>query len=179
MGKWFCCRAFYYPKIRPVPFFLVRKRHAQQARIQAGFVVRVALTFFLAKQLPRRMVTDDDNSKTTRNDSLIGNLTGYLDTRIDIVRLEVQEKVATTLIATLHGVSLAILALFFLIFLSVFAGLALNDALDSSFWGFGIVTGFYLVLLILFLVGVDKKLFQGMTDKLLKNAIYKADKRQA
>ena len=61
----------------------------------------------------------------------------------------------------------------------MFAGLALNEALDSSFWGFGIVTGFYLVLLILFLVGVDKKLFQGLTDKLLKGAIYKADKRQA
>ncbi len=125
------------------------------------------------------MILDDDTSKTPRNDSLISNLTGYLDTRIDIVRLEVQEKVATTLVATLHGVSLAILALFFLIFLSVFAGLALNEALDSSFWGFGIVTGFYLVLLILFLVGVDKKIFQGLADKLLKGTIYKADKRQA
>ena len=125
------------------------------------------------------MILNDDTSKTPRNDSLISNLTGYLDTRIDIVRLEVQEKVATTLVATLHSVSMAILALFFLIFLSVFAGLALNEALESSFWGFGIVTGFYLVLLILFLVGVDKKLFQGLTDKLLKGAIYKADKRQA
>lgn len=125
------------------------------------------------------MLPDDDLSKTPRNDSLIGNLTGYLDTRIDLVRLEVQEKVATTLIATLHGVSLAVLALFTLIFLSVFAGLALNEALDSSFWGFGIVTAFYLVLLILFLVGVDKKIFQGLADKLLKNSIYKADKRQA
>lgn len=122
---------------------------------------------------------DDDTTKTPRNDSLIGNLTGYLDTRIDIVRLEVQEKAAGILIATLHGVSLAILALFFVIFLSVFAGLALNSALDSSYWGFGIVTGFYLVLLVLFLVGVDKKIFTGLADKLLKDSIYKSDKRQA
>lgn len=125
------------------------------------------------------MILDDDTTKTPRNDSLIGNLTGYLDTRIDIVRLEVQEKVGTTLIATLHGASMAILALFFLIFLSVFAGLALNEALDSSFWGFGIVTAFYLLLLVLFVVGVDKKIFHGLADKLLKNTIYKADKRQA
>ena len=125
------------------------------------------------------MLPDDDLSKLPRNDSLIGNLTGYLDTRLDLVRLEVQEKAAGVLISTLHGVSLVLLALFFLIFLSVFAGLALNAALDSVYWGFGIVTGFYLVLLILFVVGVDKKVFQGIADKLLKNSIYKADKRQA
>ena len=125
------------------------------------------------------MVFDDDTSKTPRNDSLIGNLTGYLDTRIDLVRLELQEKVSTALVGTIHGVTLAVLGMFFLIFLSVFAGLALNTALNSPFWGFGIVAGVYLVLLILVLVGVDKAAFQGIATKLLKDTIYKSDKRQA
>ena len=125
------------------------------------------------------MVFDDDTSKTPRNDSLIGNLTGYLDTRIDLVRLEVQEKVSGALVGTIHGVTLAVLGIFFLIFLSVFAGLALNTALNSPFWGFGIVAGVYLVLLILVLVGVDKAAFQGIATKLLKDTIYKSDKRQA
>ena len=125
------------------------------------------------------MAFDDDASKTPRNDSLIGNLTGYLDTRIDLVRLEIQQKVTTTLVGTIHGVTLAVLGIFFLIFLSVFVGLALNDAMDSHFWGFGIVAGFYLLLLILVLVGVDKAAFQGLANKLLKDTIYKSDKRQA
>ena len=125
------------------------------------------------------MIFDDDTSKTPRNDSLIGNLTGYLDTRIDLVRLEIQQKVSSLLVSTIHGVTLAVLGIFFLIFLSVFAGLALNAALDSAFWGFGIVAGFYLVLLILVLVGVDKAAFQGIATKLLKDTIYKSDKRQA
>ncbi|MBD2723641.1 MULTISPECIES: phage holin family protein [Hymenobacter] len=125
------------------------------------------------------MVTDDDTSKTPRNDSLIGNLTGYLDTRIDLVRLEIQQKVSTALVGTIHGVMLAVLGIFFLIFLSVFAGLALNSALDSEFWGFGIVAGFYLVLLVLVLVGVDKAAFQGLANKVMKDTIYKSDKRQA
>lgn len=125
------------------------------------------------------MFSDDDSSKTPRNDSLIGNLTGYLDTRIDLVRLEIQQKISTALVGTIHGVTLAVLGIFFLIFLSVFAGLALNDALDSPFWGFGIVAGFYLVLLVLVLVGVDKSAFQGIVNKLLKDTIYKSDKRQA
>jgi hypothetical protein len=125
------------------------------------------------------MVTDDDTSKTPRNDSLIGNLTGYLDTRIDLVRLEIQQKISTALVGTIHGVTLAVLGIFFLIFLSVFAGLALNSALDSPFWGFGIVAGFYLVLLVLVLVGVDKSAFQGIVNKIMKDTIYKSDKRQA
>ena len=125
------------------------------------------------------MILDDDTSKTPRNDSLIGNLTGYLDTRIDLVRLELQEKVSATFVSTIHGLTLAILGLMFVVFLSIFAGLALNSALDSSFWGFGVVAGFYLVLLVLVLVGVDKAAFQGLSNKLLKDTIYKSDKRQA
>jgi hypothetical protein len=51
-------------------------------------------------------LTDD---KTPRNDSLISNLTGYLDTRIDIVRLETQEKVKGVFVSTVHGVALGVL----------------------------------------------------------------------
>ena len=125
------------------------------------------------------MFSDDDSSKTPRNDSLIGNLTGYLDTRIDIVKLELQQKASTVLVSTVHGAALAMLGLLFIIFVSIFAGLALNSALDSPYWGFGIVAGFYLVLLVLVLVGVDKAAFQGIANKALKDTIYKSDKRQA
>ena len=125
------------------------------------------------------MNSDDDNTKTPRNDSLIGNLTGYLDTRIDLVRLELQQKVSTVLVSTIHGAALAMLGLLFIIFVSIFAGLALNSALNSPYWGFGIVAGFYLLLLVLVLIGVDKAAFQGIANKALKDTIYKSDKRQA
>ncbi|MBC6612342.1 phage holin family protein [Hymenobacter sp. BT507] len=121
----------------------------------------------------------NNDAKTPHNDSLFGNLKGYLDTRIDILRLEAQEKAKTAFVGAAHGITMAVIGLFFLIFVSVFAGLALNSALDSPFWGFGIVAGFYLLLLIIFLVGVDKKVFQGVADRLLDNTIYKSDKRQA
>ena len=95
------------------------------------------------------------------------------------MRLELQQKVSTALVGTIHGATLAALGLLFVIFVSIFAGLAINSALDSSFWGFGIVAGFYLMLLILVLVGVDKAAFQGLVNKVLKDTIYKSDKRQA
>ncbi|GGG40557.1 phage holin family protein [Hymenobacter glacieicola] len=123
--------------------------------------------------------TEDDATKTPRTDNLMGNVMGYLDTRIDLVRLETQEKVKTAFVGTLHGAALATIGLMFFLFLNVFLGLLLNDVLDSPYWGFGIVAGFYLVLLVIFVIGVDKKLFQGLADKLLNNTIYKSDKRQA
>ena len=119
-------------------------------------------------------LTDD---KTPRNDSLISNLTGYLDTRIDIIKLETQEKVKGVFVSSVHGVALGLLGFLFIIFGSMYLGFALNDALDSPSAGFGIVAALYLVLAILFFVGVDKKLFQGVADKLLNNTIYKSDKR--
>ena len=122
---------------------------------------------------------EDDSTKTSRTDNIFGNLKGYLDTRIDLVRLEAQEKVKAGFIGTLHGVSMAAIGLMFFVFLNLFVALLLNDVLDSTYWGFGVVAAFYLVLLIIFVVGVDKKLFQGLADKMLNNTIYKSDKRQA
>jgi hypothetical protein len=119
-------------------------------------------------------LTDD---KTPRNDSIISNLTGYLDTRIDIVRLETQEKVKSVFVSTVHGVALGVLGLLFVIFGSIYLGFALNDLLNSPSAGFGLVAALYLVLAIIFFIGVDKKLFQGVADKLLNNTIYKSDKR--
>jgi len=119
-------------------------------------------------------LTDD---KTPRNDSLISNLTGYLDTRIDLIKLETQEKVKGVFVSSVHGVALGLLGFLFIIFGSMYVGFALNDVLDSPSAGFGIVAALYLVLAVLFFVGVDKKIFQGVADKLLNNTIYKSDKR--
>jgi len=119
-------------------------------------------------------LTDD---KTPRNDSLISNLTGYLDTRIDIIKLETQEKVKGVFVSSVHGVALGVLGFLFVIFGSLYLGFALNDVLDSPSAGFGLVAALYLVLAVLFFVGVDKKVFQGVADKLLNNTIYKSDKR--
>lgn len=119
-------------------------------------------------------LTDD---KTPRNDSLISNLTGYLDTRIDLVRLEAQEKAKNVFVSSVHGVALGVLGFLFVIFGSIYLGFLLNDVLDSPSAGFGLVATLYLLLAVLFFVGVDKKVFQGVADKLLHNTIYKSDKR--
>ena len=118
----------------------------------------------------------DDQSSAPRPDTLINNLTGYLDTRIDLVRLELQQRVNVLFVNVLHGAFLAFFGLMFFLFLNLYAALALNDVFNSPSLGFAAVAGFYLVLLVLVLVGVDKKAFQGLADKTLKDTIYKSDK---
>lgn len=118
----------------------------------------------------------DDQPSAPRPDTLINNLTGYLDTRIDLVRLELQQRVNVLFVNVLHGAFLAFFGLMFFLFLNLYAALALNDVFNSPSLGFAAVAGFYLVLLVLVLVGVDKKAFQGLADKTLKDTIYKSDK---
>jgi hypothetical protein len=119
-----------------------------------------------------------DNGTRERNPNLIENLTGYIDTRIDIIRLEIQEKLKGAFVGAIHGALLGFTALMSFLFLSIFLGLLLNHLLDSSFWGFGIIALFYIILLVILVVGLDKKVFQGIADKTFDNTIYKSDKRE-
>lgn len=120
------------------------------------------------------MNNDDKGSKT---ESLISNLMGYVDTRIDLIKLEVQSKLKSGFVGLIHALVLGFAAFMALIFLNIFIGLLLNDLLDSHFWGFGIVTLFYVILAVIFIMGVDKKLFNNMADKTFDNTVYKEDKR--
>jgi uncharacterized membrane protein YqjE len=119
-----------------------------------------------------------DNGTRERNPNLIDNLMGYIDTRIDIIRLEIQEKLKGAFVSAIHGALLGFTAFMSFIFLSIFLGLLLNHLLDSSFWGFGIIALFYIILLVILVIGLDKKVFQGIADKTFDNTIYKSDKRE-
>ncbi|QCR24063.1 phage holin family protein [Pontibacter sp. SGAir0037] len=122
-------------------------------------------------------MVNQDNGTREKNPNLIENLMGYIDTRIDIIRLEIQEKLKAAFVSTIHGVLLGFAAFMSLIFVNIFIGLLLNHLLDSSFWGFGIVALFYIILLVILVVGLDKKAFNSLADKTFDNTIYKKDKR--
>ncbi|MBD1397508.1 phage holin family protein [Pontibacter sp. JH31] len=119
-----------------------------------------------------------DNGTKEKSTNLIENLMGYIDTRIDIIRLEIQEKLKASFVGLLHVVLLGFFALMSVLFVSIFLGLLLNHLLDSSFWGFGIIALFYVAVLVMLVVGLDKKAFQSMADKAFDNTIYKTDKRE-
>lgn len=86
--------------------------------------------------------------KLLKVDSLITNISEYVETRIAIVKAEAKDDVMKAMRAAMIFGSIAVLGLFFLLFLSLTIALALNAVLDSWFWGFAIVTGVYLIILV-------------------------------
>jgi hypothetical protein len=120
---------------------------------------------------------DNGNGTREKNTNLIENLMGYIDTRIDIIRLEIQEKLKASFVGLLHAVLLGFFGLMSVLFVSIFLGLLLNHLLDSSFWGFGIIALFYVAVLVVLFIGLDKKVFENVADKTFDNTIYKTDKR--
>src|SRR3954452_5882632 len=102
----------------------------------------------------------------------------YISDRIALIKLQSIEKISTLAASIATGVTLALLGLFFLIFLSITLGFLFASWLDSNTAGFGIVAGIYLLLIIIIVVA-GKKIFGNLiTKKIIQNAFKKKDGKQ-
>lgn len=104
--------------------------------------------------------------KLLKLDGLIGNLTGYIETRVELVKLEIREDIAKAVARlTVLAVVLAVLSLFILFF-SVSIALLLGEYL-GFFEGFAIVAGFYLLLTII-IVALRRSVSVALEEKLME-----------
>jgi len=71
---------------------------------------------------------------------LIDNLYKYVQTNIEIAKVEVQEKIEDTVKKVALVVVLALIGMLFLIFLLITLALFVNQILESQYLGFAIVT---------------------------------------
>jgi uncharacterized membrane protein YqjE len=106
--------------------------------------------------------------KLLKLDGLVSNLTGYIETRVELVKLEVKEDIAKAMARlTVLVVVIAVLSLFILFF-SVSIALLIGEYL-GFFEGFAIVAGFYLLITILFVVlrgSVSEALEKKLVEKI-------------
>lgn len=106
--------------------------------------------------------------KLLKLDGLVDSLTGYVEGRIELMKYELKEDLARGLAKVSLLFLAALLFTFFLIFISVAIAFKLSESM-GEFTGFGIVAGFYLLLLIgivLFRNSISRSL-----EKKLKNLI--------
>ena len=87
--------------------------------------------------------------KFLRIDAIIENLTGLIEARLELAKLELKEEIAKAGARIIAGVVLAFLLVMIIIFVSITLAAWLNYLLDSMFFGYLIVTGFYLLVLVL------------------------------
>jgi len=85
--------------------------------------------------------------KLFKLDGLVNNLTGYVETRIELLKYEIKEDMAKAVTRLALVLLVALLFTFFLLFISVAVAIKIGDAI-GDFAGFGIVAGFYFIIML-------------------------------
>lgn len=81
--------------------------------------------------------------KFFRLDKLINSLTGYTESRIDLLKIEIREEVARVLASGLMVLIIVLLGLIFIFFLSIGLAHYLNSFYEKSQVGYWMVAGIY------------------------------------
>jgi uncharacterized membrane protein YqjE len=103
-------------------------------------------------------------SKFFKLDNLVSNLTGYLETKVELMKVEMKENLAESLGKTITYLLIAFVVAMFLLFFSLGVAIELADRF-GNFWGFGFVALFYILVGIILLVN-HKKLSKKITTQL-------------
>ena len=86
----------------------------------------------------------DTLSKIVKVDNLINNLTGYVESKVELLKIEVKEELARSLAKVVAYLLIAFIIALFIVFISVAVGLHLAG-IYGPFTGFAIVAGVYLI----------------------------------
>jgi uncharacterized membrane protein YqjE len=97
----------------------------------------------------------DSLAKFFKVDSLISNLTGYVETRVEILKIEAKEEISKQASNAIVYGTMAFLFALVLLFFSVAIALIIGERI-GNFAGFSIVAGVYLIGAVLVLVNRDK-----------------------
>lgn len=115
----------------------------------------------------------DSLLKLLRIDKLVDNLSGYVETRVQLLKIEIKEDVAKILSkGIIHG-TIILFAFLFLIFFSFGTAEYLNIYFANTFEGYLIVASFYLVCFIVFMV--FRKVFDKKFEKYFSEVIKKKE----
>ena len=106
----------------------------------------------------------DTLSKFFKVDSLLSNLTGYVETRVELLKIEVKEDVAKGLAQAVTYLFIAFIMALFLTFVSIAVALLLGERL-GNIAGFSIVGLIYLVAGLI-LWSLREKLIAGLEHRL-------------
>lgn len=103
-------------------------------------------------------------------DSLIENITGYVEARIELMKIEIKEELAKGLAKALVIVVMTAVLTLFVLLISMAAAFKIGESV-GEFGGFAIMAGFYLLLgllLYLFRNSISEKLEAQLTEIMKK-----------
>ncbi|ULQ52616.1 phage holin family protein [Flavihumibacter fluvii] len=98
----------------------------------------------------------------------------YIGDRMLLFKLQASEKSARLTAVLVIGLILLMLGFFLLLFISIMAGYYFAELTGSLFYGFGIVTAFYLLVMIIILLVRKKHLQPYITNMVIRNIFDKS-----
>jgi hypothetical protein len=104
-------------------------------------------------------------------DSLIENITGYVEARIELMKLEMKDEVSKALAKALVFVVIAAVFTLFILLISMAGAYKIGETV-GMFGGFAIVAGFYL------LIGVLVFLFRGTIMGMIEDQLQEKMKKK-
>ena len=108
----------------------------------------------------------DSILKFLKLDGLIENLTGYVESRIELTKLEIKEDVAMGLAKVLLAILMGGIFTLFIVLISIAVAHLIAKSL-GAFGGFAIVAGFYLIVGLL-VFALRKAISEKLQDYLME-----------
>jgi uncharacterized membrane protein YqjE len=118
--------------------------------------------------MPAETRIETTNREEGKIDKLVGNVIECVETRFDLVQLDVQDKVSDIMASMASVALIGLMFAFMLLLLSIGAAIYLSQRYNSSFIGFAYVSGFYLVAGILLFVSRKRLIRLPVINMLLK-----------
>jgi hypothetical protein len=107
-------------------------------------------------------------------ESIVSNISGYVESRVALVKMELREEVASVISRSLIVIIMMLIGFLLVLFLSIGMAGYLNTLFEGSFAGFFIVGGFY-GLLLLMMIAFRKSLLTSLEKKFTKMIRQKQD----
>lgn len=104
----------------------------------------------------------------------INHLKEYFETRLELLKLQMAGSISRVTSTIIMALIVATLGITFLLFLNIAIAMLIADWLDNFFWGFLIVAGFYLVLLVLAVIFRKQLILNPILNKMI-NIFYPYD----
>lgn len=102
-------------------------------------------------------------------DSIFDDLIAIVEAKVELLKIELKEEAAKAASKIIGAIFIGIMVFLIVIFLSITVATLLNYQLESTFWGYAIVTGFYILLLIGYKVFKVGKILEIKIEASLNN----------
>lgn len=100
--------------------------------------------------------------------SLFEDLQNYVDTRIELIKLQAIDKISGGISSVISMVVIIIILTMFFILLNIGLAIWIGNCLGAYYYGFLILSGFYGIVGLLFYLSRDKWVKHPVRDMLIK-----------